>query len=229
MNGDADSDQPNYGKGRNARPEPSTFMRFFEILAGKVSGRFSLDITRSVILLSSQWIAEGPNQQNMHDRYSTSTHLIMAAIYPIIRSMDDGEKKKEAMDEYESIEKIMNSCDIVEVAVVGGVNVKDTNEFRLVTKVSESDEDGSCKTTLHELKSTVVCKQSNYNDGVMAASENGYRRVNCAARRMYYRALKLAFSIGYLNAEKPLEVEGEGVSQKQTDDFLSKSKKQLGA
>lgn len=214
MNVDAEnaSPSPYYGGG-----EPSTFMRFFGVLSSTVEGRFSFNITQTLIMLSSQWIAEGSTQQDIHERYSSSTNIIMAAIGPLVDEYE-GEDAEEVMKEYLGIENEMNSCDIVEVDISANPNPKDMTEFKVRTKVSqcemETARDGTstmvCRTKLNDIDSMVICKRENYNDGVLCATENGYRRVNCTARRTYYRALKLAFKIGYLGAERPLEVEGLG-------------------
>ncbi len=216
---------PAYQPRHERAPEPSTFIRYFTVLASKVDGDFDLDFIRTNIALFPLWIAEGKDQQQIHERYVNATMFILAAVHS---ESVQNELDEDAREELASLENEINACNIVEVYTSSTEDVTAKGDIDILWGTSMKDKDAS-SVVVKDSSKRVFCRKEFYEQGLHTATENGYRRINCGARALFYRALKLAASCGMLDAEKnTISIRGRGINAEETDDYLSKTKRQLG-
>jgi hypothetical protein len=218
-------DRSDYRPREHKPAESSTFIRYFTVLASKINGDFSFDFTRTMISFFPIWIAEGKDQEEIHERYISATIFILSSLWPYVSDEITPFNK-----EYKEIDTAMNSCNIVEVSTKPYEDPTEKGDIQIMWGASTQHVSDNKEVQITPSTRTIFCKKEFYEQGIHCARENGYSRVNCGARSLFYRAMKLASNAGMLDPEKnTVKIAGPGVSQKQTDDFLSKSKKQLGA
>ena len=186
-------------------PESSTFLRFMSILASKAEGDFEFDESRSMIKLSHIWVAEAKNQEELNSRFVTSTYFIMASLAWKIELLKDSGEHADWVKEYREIETAFNTCDVVTVSTEQA-GMKDHREFRVMVSTTNKDSE-SQRTSLKPVpNSEMMCNVEDLAVALEAQKENGYRRINCTAKGLYFRALKLAHVVGYIDSSKGVDM-----------------------
>lgn len=216
---------------QRAALEPSTFIRYFSVLSSQITGDFNFDFVRTMIAFFPIWISEGKDQEQIHERYISATMFIMSSLWPSVSKEYGTDRATEFDVEYQKIDSEMNACNIVEVYTKSTDDPTAKGDMEIVWGASLKDEcaDKNKMVEVRESKKTIFCKKEFYDQGLHCARENGYSRVNCGARGLFYRAMKMAAEKEMMDPEKSVvHINGPGVSQKGTDDYLTKTKKQLG-
>jgi hypothetical protein len=201
--------------------EDSTFLRWLSILtqnAQKVQGDSEIDVDRMMIMLSPLWIAEGKSQESIHERYSVITNYLLSILVGYIMDIKDKDKQKTANDEFNEIDTKLNTCDIVTVSMSRGENTLDRGEVKIKTYVSfrklddmENIDSDQGVVSYKKLKDAEIISSTGwYEQGLHCANENGFRVANCTIRHIYYDAMKLAYTVGYLKPEYKLKIRGAG-------------------
>ncbi|MDW5563210.1 MAG: hypothetical protein SA339_08285 [Methanomassiliicoccus sp.] len=186
--------------------ESSTFLRYMQVLAAMSHDDFNFDATKAMIMTSHIWIAESKSEQELNHRCTMSTSFIMSVLAPLV--LGNEEKHPEWRRLFDEIEDMMNACNIVTVGSdQAGVN--DSREMKVFGYVS-SRENKEEKASLSEVKnSELVCNIQDYAVALDAQKENGYRSINCTARQLYYKVMKLAYLTSYIKPEEIVNIIAE--------------------
>jgi hypothetical protein len=183
--------------------ETSTFLRYMSVCAATSEGDFKFDESKAMIKTSHLWIAEAKSEEELNHRYSSATFFIMAVLSPLIER--DKGSNKDLVELFTEIEQQFATCDIVTVrSDQEGLNT--SREMRIQCFTTHKDPRDQ-KTGIKEVpNSELICNVEDYAIALEAQRENGYRRINCTAKSLYYKAMKLAYLSGYIKPEESLNL-----------------------
>lgn len=199
--------------------ESSTALRAISILASRnPEGDFKVDDSRLIIKYSPQYISEGSSQEDKHDRYTNMTFFILSCIAPRVR-----ERRRDPQDEmvleYDDLRSDLSKCHIVAV----GSEPKTIGGRIEYTEFKTSIGRGDGKDGMNAIPSAdVLTPISGFAEGLKEARENGFRRINCTARMNYFRALQLAYLIGYIDPDEGMDI---SVNKPRAEKMLSEEEK----
>lgn len=191
---------------RELARDVSPLLRFYDITARRTEGDFEFDLTRLKIILSPETIDEAKTQEQKHSRYNDQTIFILAAIWPTISKLNADDPMRE---EYEELEGLLGTCDVVTLEVVaeeaGAWLAFTITTLTSMQKEKSINPQGS-KIEGNPLKERIQCNSELYEVALEQARENGFRRINCAARTVWRRALKLAYSCEFIKPDQKVQV-----------------------
>lgn len=199
--------------------EPSLVLRDKALHASLAGSVFEYDEQREQIIKAPEYICEARSEKDKHTRLRMMTAQILAKIQMRVREKRDSKDldDKEIVMEYADILNKMSSCNIVKVfsvyentALNRGANFVSVGT-RIVKEKERDDQ------PYEDVKSDVITgPESGFSDALFAAEENGYRKLNCTAYWDFTRALALAYRVGYIDANRVVQIDNRTIRAEDT-------------
>ncbi len=191
----------------------SPFLRYFAIVASLQDNDLDVNLNKMKIMLFPDWIVEGRNQEEIHERYTNATAFIMAVISRKIEEKREEDPDNPIIAEYDELNGELGTCDVVMVTDQK-IDSGDEIYFKMTTHMSAVKDETANPGASHGRLGMVPltqgagndCTESLFDSAREEARENGFRRVNCTARTNFRRALTLAYRVGYLDPEESLTI-----------------------
>ena len=188
--------------------EPSTALRVIDTLASRnPNGDFQVDDSKIIIRYAPQYCSEGQSQEDKHDRYVNMTFFILSCISPLIRKLDQSNAfNVELMAKFADIKVRLGTCHIVIVTTTRDL-AGNGGEITARTKTGRDEQNNSMgQSGLNFIDGSLNAPLEAYADVVKEARENGFRRINCSARMLFFEAMELSYLVGYMNPEENIDV-----------------------
>jgi hypothetical protein len=174
----------------------SVFLEYYGITAGRSEGDMAFDGVKEQIKLASADIAISKSEKERYFKLSTSTLLIMAAISKMVNDKREANENNPLVKKYDELEGILDACNLI---TIGFDTSESAYSYKLSTFVSKKEDDHKEHESIES--GAMEVKYDGLQHAISLAEENGYRRLNCSASSNFFKALSLAFKIGFLTNE----------------------------
>lgn len=189
--------------------EPSTALRVIDTLASRnPNGDFNVDDSKIIIRYAPQYCSEGQSQEDKHDRYVNMTFFILSCISPIIQRMEGSADHHDldCVSRFKDIKTRLGTCHIVIVTTTRDL-AGDGGEITARTKTGRDEQNNTIgQSGLNFIDGSLNAPLEAYADVVKEARENGFRRINCSARMLFFEALELSYLVGYMSPDENIDV-----------------------
>lgn len=136
------------------------------------------------------------------------TFFILSCISPLIRKLNSAkEYDVELATRFADIKTRLGTCHIVIVTTTRDL-AGNGGEITARTKTGRDEGQNNTmgQSGLNFIDGSLNAPLEAYADVVKEARENGFRRINCSARMLFFEAMELSYLVGYMSPEENIDV-----------------------
>ena len=198
-------------------------LEFYDILSSRSVGDLTFNINKDQISLSPVGIKSSRGEMERYFHLITDFALTLASMSLEIEGLRKINDKDPLVTEYDALSETLKSCNLF---VTGFADNPSGRGYSIAVSIGQK-KDGD--NDLGEVKaSDMEVKYDSIKYGLKAQAENGYRILNCGALQNWFRARCLAVKCELISIDDGATLKGSGVDKKGADDYLTRTKKQLG-
>lgn len=137
------------------------------------------------------------------------TFFILSCISPLIRRREGSTDHydQDCVSRFKDIKVRLGTCHIVIVTTTRDL-AGNGGEITARTKTGRDEGQNNTmgQSGLNFIDGSLNAPLEAYADVVKEARENGFRRINCSARMLFFEAMELSYLVGYMNPEENIDV-----------------------
>jgi hypothetical protein len=227
--GDDDFDRKEYSASATVRADTRSIpLAFYGISIARPDGDFEFNIIKMQIMFAPEQIALAQSEQEMYKQYCAKSDLIMSAIEPNIELLriktTKTQTEEEIIKDYTDLLAEMESCVEGYVGVAKDESGDDFKQYvigiNLPARMGSND-----VATNGQITSAV----KDYETSINTVTENLYRRLNCNARPMFRKAMRLAVRCGYLDPGELMKIKTSSLNKDDVENTAKRIRERMKA